>query len=183
MDFKTFDELVERETKRMKDVMCSKSADYSADGDKLFNFKLAAELDGISPIEALRGMWLKHRTSLRQGLDELVDEKSCRSEKWWIEKLTDDRNYSMLLQALLMEKYFKLFVVLKEWEIKLIELTDSLGWYVRNNIECGYLHKDNRIHKMTTGWNNHRFGEAPGYWPTKKAAEDALRRYLEKESD
>ena len=125
-----FDSLVERETKRMKDVMCSKSADYSAADDKLFNFKLAAELDGVSPIEALRGMWLKHRTSIRQGLDELLEGKSCRSEKWWIEKLTDDRNYSILLQALLTEKYFK-FVCPEGWEIKLNMLgVNRTGWYI-----------------------------------------------------
>ena len=80
MNHINFDRLVEQETQRMKDVMCSKSADYSAADDKLFNFKLAAELDGISPIEALRGMWLKHRTSIRQGLDELLTGDDCRSE-------------------------------------------------------------------------------------------------------
>jgi len=104
-----FDKLVERETQRMKDVMCSKSEDYAADDDKLFNFKLAAELDGVSPIEALRGMWLKHRTSIRQGLDELMECK-CRPKEWWIEKLTDDRNYNILLQALLEEKYFDVLI-------------------------------------------------------------------------
>ena len=175
MNFKTFDELVEREIKRMKDVMCSKSADYSADDDKLFNFKLAAKLDGVSPIEALRGMWLKHRTSIRQGLDELIDGK-CRPKEWWVEKLTDDRNYSILLQALLEEKYFK-FVCPAGW---VIAYERDTGWYVEA-IPEQYLHKNLTIHKHDTGWDNHKFGEAPGYWPTKEAAEDALGRYLEKQ--
>ena len=182
MDFKTFDELVERETQRMKDVMCSKSADYSADDDKLFNFKLAAELDGVSPIEALRGMWLKHRTSLRQGLDELVDGK-CRSKEWWIEKLTDDRNYSVLLQALLEEKYFKPFVVPEGWKIK---LNSGCGWWVcrpkHEFYRTNYLHKS-FILRNNTGYSNgsYKFGEAPGYWPTEEAAKDALKQYLEKQ--
>jgi hypothetical protein len=189
MNIKTFDELVERETQRMKDVMCSKSADYADGTDKLFNFKLAAELDGISPIEALRGMWLKHRSSIRQGLDELVDGKSCRSEAWWIEKLTDDRNYSMLLQALLTEKYFK-FVCPEGW---VIALHNKLGWYVHhsnfNLYQDEFLWKDLVIHYQSTGYiifmennNKHRpkFGEAPGYWPTKEDAEAALAAYLEK---
>ena len=182
MNFKTFDELVERETKRMKDVMCSKSADYSADDDKLFNFKLAAELDGVSPIEALRGMWLKHRTSIRQGLDELIDGK-CRSKEWWIEKLTDDRNYSILLQALLTEKYFKL-VCPAGWEIVYNDPGGHYicGWYIFNNNTGQHLHKDNLLHRSTGMLSgNYKFGEAPGYWPTKEAAEDALRRYLEKQ--
>jgi len=181
MDFKTFDKLVERETQRMKDVMCSKSADYSADDDKLFNFKLAAELDGISPIETLRGMWLKHRTSIRQGLDELVNGKTeyCRSEKWWIEKLTDDRNYSILLQALLIEKYFK-FIYPVEWVIA-FNRSDNCGWYIkkRNQVHP-YLHKDFTLND-NTGIGKYKFGEAPGYWPTKEAAENALKQYLEKQ--
>ncbi|KKN69792.1 hypothetical protein LCGC14_0437380 [marine sediment metagenome] len=179
MDSKTFDKLVEQETKRMKDVMCSKSADYSADDDKLFNFKLAAKLDGVSPIEALRGMWLKHRTSLRQGLDELIDGK-CRPEKWWIEKLTDDRNYNILLQALLMEKYFKPFVVPEGWRISFVDIGEWCGWQVKTKMN-EYLYKDNELHKDTTGWNNHNFDEAPGYWPTEKEAKAALAAYLEKE--
>ena len=188
MDIKTFDSLVERETKRMKDVMCSKSADYSAADDKLFNFKLAAEVDGISPIEALRGMWLKHRTSLRQGLDELLDGKSCRSEAWWIEKLTDDRNYSILLQALLTEKYFSIqpFVVPVGWKVKLYS---KCGWwigrqYVKYSIghSTNYLHKDGELYSSTGGGIGvgYGYGVSPGYWPTREAAEAALAAYLEK---
>ena len=160
----------------MKDVMCSKSADYSADDDKLFNFKLAAELDGVSPIEALRGMWLKHRTSIRQGLDELISGK-CRPEVWWVEKLTDDRNYSMLLQALLAEKYFK-FVCPEGWVIEFEDLDNDCGWCVmKDTDEC--LCKDGMLY-AGTGWQFHKFGEAPGYWPTKQEAEAALAAYLEK---
>jgi len=179
MDFKAFDELVERETKRMKDVMCNKSADYSAGDDKLFNFKLAAELDGVSPIEALRGMWLKHRTSIRQGLDELADGKPCRSKAWWLEKLTDDRNYSILLQALLEEKYF-LPICPKEW---MIMLNDGCGWYIYKKKSDTYLWKNGRFYSWTGGSRQeYKFGEAPGYWPTKEAAENALKQYLEKEN-
>ena len=176
MDIQTFDELVERETKRMKDVMCSKSADYADGTDKLFNFKLAAELDGISPIEALRGMWLKHRCSLRQALDELLDGKDCRPEAWWIEKLTDDRNYSMLLQALLTEKYFE-FVVPEGWKID----SNHNGYWVSPPDRNYYLHKDLRLHcSGGTGYAGEFYGEAPGYWPAETDAKAALQQYLEK---
>jgi hypothetical protein len=184
MNHKDFDRLVVRETGRMKDVMCTKSADYSATDDKLFNFKLAAEVDGISPIEALRGMWLKHRTSLRQGLDELIGGK-CRPEAWWIEKLTDDRNYSILLQALLTEKYFK-SVCPEGWVVELFnpfpDEDNDCGWIVQNRETREYLHKDFTLH-VGTGWSFHKFGEAPGYWPTKQEAEAALAAYLEKGYD
>ena len=180
VNIQTFDKLVERETKRMKDVMCSKSADYADGTDKLFNFKLAAKLDGISPIEALRGMWLKHRCSLRQALDELLDGKDCRPEVWWIEKLTDDRNYSMLLQGLLTEKYFE-FIVPEEWRINRVI---NCGYWVqhdKNRDADLCLWKDNQLHGGT-GWRNeHEYGEAPGYWPTEADAKVALQQYLTKE--
>ena len=103
---KVFNKLAKQETDRMLDVMCSKSSDYAKDDDKLFNFKQAGRMDNISPIEALRGMWLKHRASIQQGLDELLAGKKPRPRSWWIEKLTDDRNYNLLLFAQLEEEYF-----------------------------------------------------------------------------
>lgn len=92
--------------KHTTDVLDSKSADYSSAKDKLYNFKLAAEVEGITPIEALRGMHLKHRTSLRQGLDELERGK-IRPYEWWKEKLTDNINYWILFEALLFEEFFE----------------------------------------------------------------------------
>ncbi len=182
MDMQTFDRLVEKEIQRMKDVICSKSADYADGTDKLFNFKLAAELDGISPIEALRGMWLKHRCSLRQGLDELLDGKNRRPEAWWIEKLTDDRNYSVLLQALLVEKYFE-FVVPEGWKVEehIPAPHTKTGWFVEQLYIHHYLWKDGVLHNDGLGWrSHHKFGEAPGYWPTEADAKAALQQYLEK---
>ena len=101
-----FNRLAKQETDRMLDVMCKKSSDYAKDDDKLFNFKQAGQIDNVSPIEALRGMWLKHRASIQQGLDEILADKKPRPREWWIEKLTDDRNYNLLLFAQLEEQYF-----------------------------------------------------------------------------
>ena len=96
---------------RIKKVMCSKSAEYSRGNDKLYNFKRSAEVDGITPIEALRGMDLKHRTSISDMLDDLNDpEHIDYTKKLWEEKLTDHINYMILLWALLAEQY--------NWEIK-----------------------------------------------------------------
>ena len=64
-----------------------------------------------------------------------------------------------------------------------IALHSSCGWYiVPTPGSSRHLHKDLIIQHGT--WyhrGNYKFGEAPGYWPTKKAAKDALRRYLEKQ--
>ena len=94
-----FSEFLQDRLDSIKSVLDSKSADYSYEDDKLFNFKLAAKVGGVTPIEALRGMQLKHKTSLRQGLDELKEKGTLRSWDWWLEKATDDINYTILLLA------------------------------------------------------------------------------------
>lgn len=105
MTHKEFDIFLNQQLDKIKSVLASKSEDYSDKGDKLFNFKEAAKVDGITPIEALRGMHLKHRTSIRQGLDELLVDK-VRPWEWWLEKCIDDINYDILQLALLKEGYF-----------------------------------------------------------------------------
>jgi len=105
MNIKDFDKFLAKEINRIKTVLGSKSADYSQGGDKLANFKLQGNIDGISSIEALRGNWLKHRASIVQGLNDLQVGK-VRPLNWWEEKLIDDRNYNILLHALIYETYF-----------------------------------------------------------------------------
>lgn len=105
MTHEKFNEFLENCIKEIRNVLASKSADYSSGDDKLFNFKESARIDGITPVEALRGMHLKHRTSIKQGLDDLQQGK-IRPLEWWKEKLGDDRNYNILLEALITETYF-----------------------------------------------------------------------------
>lgn len=90
--------------KHILDVMCKKSAEYARGGDKLYNFYRAGEIDNISPIEALRGMHLKHRTSILDMLDDLEAGKE-HPQELWSEKLADSINYHFLLWALLAEKH------------------------------------------------------------------------------
>ena len=79
----------------------------------------------------------------------------------------------------------KKFVCPEGWEI---ELNSKLGWYVYNQQYDSFLWKDLATHFQSTGYikfqgEYHRHpthGEAPGYWPTKEAAEAALTAYLEK---
>lgn len=88
--------------KRIKKVLCKKSEEYSRGNDKLYNFYRAAEVDKISPIEALRGMMLKHDVSIKDLLDDLQKDVHHTKELWH-EKLTDKINYLILLWALLQE--------------------------------------------------------------------------------
>jgi hypothetical protein len=63
---------------------------------------------------------------------------------------------------------------------------DNCGWYVckSGTPRDEYLHKGGTLH--TDGGTGlepyYKFGEAPGYWPTKEDAEAALVAYLAKEN-
>ena len=103
MKIDKFNELVDYIVEeRIKKVMCNKAAEYSRGNDKLWNFYRAAEVDRISPVEALRGMHLKHRVSVLDMLDDLMIDKHHPKELW-VEKLTDTLNYYILMWAILQE--------------------------------------------------------------------------------
>ena len=107
MKFDDFDRLVEYVVEKcIKGVMCAKSAEYAREGDKLYNFKRAAEVSGKTSLECLQGMKLKHDVSI---LDMLADEadptKRTHSLELWEEKISDDINYLILMLALLYEKH------------------------------------------------------------------------------
>lgn len=73
------------------------------------------------------------------------------------------------------------FVCPAGWDVVLYDLGPKrTGWYVLNYSTSRHLHKDLTLH-IDTGVGDYDFGEAPGYWPTKKAAELALAVYLEKQ--
>ena len=75
------------------------------------------------------------------------------------------------------------FVVPEGWKIKehIPAPYTETGWFVEQLYTYQYLWKDDVLHNNGLGWCNHNHGEAPGYWPTKEEAEDALKQYLEKE--
>lgn len=103
MNLNDFDEFLCNEIfPAIQETLNIKSGDYSDQTDKLYNFKLQARMDGITPIEALEGNWRKHRSSLLQGLDELRHGKA-RPYEWWLGKSIDSINYNILLLALLKE--------------------------------------------------------------------------------
>lgn len=85
-------------------LMCgSKDKEYSRNGDKFHNFKIAAAMDGITPERALRGMWLKHLISIKDIIDDL-DIGILPDQKILDEKITDNINYLLLLEGLIKER-------------------------------------------------------------------------------
>lgn len=84
------------------DVLTAKAAEYATD-DRLHNFKAAAGLERITPVEALGGMMAKHTISVY----DLIHDYGAGKEApiaLWSEKITDSINYLYLLWALINEK-------------------------------------------------------------------------------
>ena len=87
------------------------------------------------------------------------------------------------LHELLKEKPIE-FVCPEGWEITYNNPLSKhvCGWYVKNKDRGVLLWKNGLLEdNCYSGWDNHKYGEAPGYWPTKQGAEAALAAYLEKQ--
>jgi hypothetical protein len=88
---------VEKSFLRSKSLLIKKGVEYSQDGDRLGQFHRAGAAQGVSPTQALMGMAMKHVTSLA----DMVKYPKRYSRKAFNEKITDLRNYTFLLDALL----------------------------------------------------------------------------------
>jgi len=99
MKTEQFNTIIEEQQKRCVDILINKAKEYATE-DRLHNFKVAAELQMTTPINALAGMLSKHTVSIYD---------MCRSDQiypkeLWDEKITDHINYLLLLKALTVEE-------------------------------------------------------------------------------
>jgi hypothetical protein len=100
-----FSRIVANVHDRSKKVLIEKAAEYTTDDDRLSNFKKAGGLTGDPPEKALLGMLVKHWVSLVELIDGLKSGKNVPIVMWQ-EKITDSINYSILLEALVWERFF-----------------------------------------------------------------------------
>lgn len=99
MKVKEFNEIVAAQIKNSTDILCVKANEYATE-DRLHNFKVAAELQGCTPKQALAGMMAKHTVSV---YDLCMSDKTA-SRAMWDEKITDHINYLLLLKAVVEEE-------------------------------------------------------------------------------
>ena len=83
------------------ETLMNKAKEYATDGDRLHNFKVASEIQGISPTAALAGMMAKHTVSVY----DMIKTGEVYPMALWEEKIKDSINYLFLLWALLHEEY------------------------------------------------------------------------------
>lgn len=100
MNATRFNQVLADQLEKINEILGSKAGEYADDNDRLHNFKASAVLQGITPIEALRGKMAKHTISI---YDMIASGKAFPLEKW-DEKITDHINYLILLRALVVEE-------------------------------------------------------------------------------
>lgn len=96
MTAEQFKALFEEQINKCRDVLIVKAKEY-ATSDRLHNFKVAAGMEGISPIRALAGMMAKHTVSIY----DMCGSGQEYDKAMWDEKITDHINYLLLLKALI----------------------------------------------------------------------------------
>lgn len=95
-----FNEVIQDQITLSKRLLITKSQEYSDDGDRLHNFRVAASMQGVDMKQALGGMMAKHTVSI---YDMIGDENDFVMDVWE-EKITDHINYLLLLKAVLVEE-------------------------------------------------------------------------------
>lgn len=83
-----------------EDTLIDKAREYAPGEDRLHNFKVAAQLQGIEPKKALAGMMAKHTISV---YDMCLSDQIFPNSVW-DEKIIDHINYLFLLSAIMAER-------------------------------------------------------------------------------
>ena len=99
MNSEQFEKVLVGQIERINNVLGVKAGEYATE-DRLYNFKVAAELQDQNPKQALAGMMAKHTVSV---YDMARSEKAFSREQW-DEKITDHINYLILLRAIVEEE-------------------------------------------------------------------------------
>ena len=94
-----FDIILKDRIKKVKKVLGAKAGEYAIGGDRLYNFKRAAEIGRTTPAKALLGMMMKHVVSVI----DLIEDPDTVTKERIDEKIGDTMNYLILLETILLE--------------------------------------------------------------------------------
>ena len=99
MKTKRFNQIIDAQLDVCQSILKSKAKEYATE-DRLHNFRVAADLQGVPAKNALGGMMAKHTVSVY----DMCGSKESFSQELWSEKITDSINYLLLLRALIQEE-------------------------------------------------------------------------------
>ncbi len=95
-----FAQILNSQLATCESVLNVKGVEYATE-DRLHNFKVAAELEGVIPRQALAGMMAKHTVSIY----DMCGSTEAFPLDVWSEKITDHINYLILLCAIVQEEF------------------------------------------------------------------------------
>lgn len=93
-----FDAILSRRLKAIDETLNAKAREY-AYGDRLSNFKRAAEIQRITPAQAAWNFLMKHIVSIQ----DMIESGDPYPREQWDEKLGDAINYLILIEAIVNE--------------------------------------------------------------------------------
>ena len=102
MRVEDFRKVVNKQLDICESILLIKAKEYADDEDRLHNFVVASELQGVTLEEALGGLMAKHTVSIYDMIKGVGNGKSY-SMYTWDEKITDHINYLLLLKAIVTE--------------------------------------------------------------------------------
>lgn len=95
-----FNKVVDEQLNLCRSLLCTKGEEYDrSSNDRFHSFKVAAALQGETPMQALAGMLAKHTVSIYDLINEGNHDLAI-----WDEKITDHINYLLLLKGLIMDE-------------------------------------------------------------------------------
>ena len=103
MNAEDFDKIVAARMDWCNKTLCAKGDEYAREGDRLWNFKVAARKLNCHPAEALAGMMVKHTVSVDDIIDGLA-KGIVPPRELVAEKIGDSINYLLLLEGLIEEE-------------------------------------------------------------------------------
>ncbi len=103
MDQDQFNKLTKQLIKACKDALGMKAGEYAREGDRLHNFYAAARKRDKHPLDSLLSMQVKHRVSIDDICDDIINRKKFPTDEMMLEKFKDDINYNLLAFALIHE--------------------------------------------------------------------------------
>lgn len=98
-----FEKIIAEQFDSCRETLLKKAEEYADDTDRLHNFKIAAKLQGVTPLTALGGMMAKHTVSVYDLIRRHENGFEIKKEMW-DEKIGDSINYFLLMQGLLAEE-------------------------------------------------------------------------------
>lgn len=107
MNTDDFNKVVQERFDKCKEVLGRKGNEYSNNNDRLYNFKIAAKIQGGSPEKALLGMMVKHLVSVIDIINYVDKYNLSVNDDLIDEKLGDTINYIVLLEGLIKERRFE----------------------------------------------------------------------------